>query len=316
MTGFFVHERGLCESAAIGAGTRIWAFAHVLPGAVIGAECNICDHVFIENDVTVGDRVTIKSGVQLWDGVRLEDDVFIGPNTTFTNDRFPRSKVYPERFLPTLVRRGASVGANATLLPGIEIGAHACVGAGAVVTQSVPANAIVVGNPARIIGYVDDPARSAPLLGATEAPSPAGRESGVRGVTLHTLPQFRDARGDLSVGDFGVTPPFQPRRYFLIHGVPSRQTRGEHAHKACHQFLICVSGSCTLLADDGVTRRGIRLDRPTLGVHLSPMVWGTLSDYSPDAVLLVFASAPYDPEDYLRDYGAFLSAVRTDQGNS
>ncbi len=98
MSGFMVHPQGLCETTHVGEGTRIWAFSHVLPGASLGRDCNICDHVFIENDVVLGDRVTVKCGVQLWDGLRIEDDVFIGPNATFTNDRFPRSKQYPERF--------------------------------------------------------------------------------------------------------------------------------------------------------------------------------------------------------------------------
>src|SRR5690606_10028189 len=114
-----------------------------------------CDHVFIENDVIIGDRVTIKSGVQLWDGITLEDDVFVGPNATFTNDRFPRSKAYPEEFARTTVSRGASLGANCTILPGLTIGMNAMIGAGAVVTRSVPPNAIVVGNPAKIVGYVN-----------------------------------------------------------------------------------------------------------------------------------------------------------------
>ncbi len=141
---------------SIGTGTRVWAFTHILPGAKIGMECNICDHVFIENDVVVGDRVTVKCGVQLWDGLRIESDVFIGPNATFTNDPFPRSKVYPEKFLTTQLRQGASIGANATILPGLTIGQYAMVAAGAVVTQDVPPRALVVGNPARILRYLDE----------------------------------------------------------------------------------------------------------------------------------------------------------------
>ena len=150
---FFRHPTAIVESSAIGRGTRIWAFAHVLPGAVIGSDCNICDHTFIENDVRIGDRVTIKCGVQLWDGITIEDDVFIGPNATFTNDPYPRSGRHLSQFLPTLVRKGASIGANATLLPGITIGQQAMIGAGAVVTSNVPPLAIVTGNPARIVGY-------------------------------------------------------------------------------------------------------------------------------------------------------------------
>jgi UDP-GlcNAc3NAcA epimerase len=151
---YFRHPQALVEPGVqIGERTKVWAFTHILPGAKIGADCNICDHVFIENDVLVGKRVTIKCGVQLWDGLRVEDDVFIGPNATFTNDIFPRSKQYPEKFLLTHIRAGASVGANATILAGVTIGEKAMVGAGAVVTKDVPAFAIVVGNPARIIRY-------------------------------------------------------------------------------------------------------------------------------------------------------------------
>lgn len=145
-----IHAHALVEpGASIGANTRVWAFVHILPGAVIGESCNICDHVFIENGVVLGSGVTVKCGVQLWEGVQLEDNVFIGPNVTFTNDVFPRSRQRPASFLKTLVKRGASIGANATLLPGIVIGENAMVGAGSVVTRDVPADTVVLGNPAR-----------------------------------------------------------------------------------------------------------------------------------------------------------------------
>jgi UDP-2-acetamido-3-amino-2,3-dideoxy-glucuronate N-acetyltransferase len=150
----FVHPLSDVQTKTIGNGTRIWQFCVVFAGAKIGSNCNICAHVLIENDVLVGDNVTIKSGVQLWDGVRIEDDVFIGPNVTFTNDLFPRSKVYPKQFLQTIVKVGASIGANATILPGITIGEHAMVGAGAVVTKDVAAGKIVVGNPAKSVTQI------------------------------------------------------------------------------------------------------------------------------------------------------------------
>lgn len=144
-----IHAMSDVQSENIGVGTSIWQFCVVLPKAQIGEHCNICSHCFIENDVLVGDRVTVKCAVQLWDGLRIEDDVFIGPNVTFTNDAHPRSKQYPDEFPETIIRRGASIGANATILPGIEIGAGAMVGAGAVVTKSVAPNVTVVGNPAK-----------------------------------------------------------------------------------------------------------------------------------------------------------------------
>jgi UDP-2-acetamido-3-amino-2,3-dideoxy-glucuronate N-acetyltransferase len=147
----FVHPLADVQSADIGPGTRIWQFCVVLPGARIGSGCNICSHCFIENDVVIGNDVTVKNGVQLWDGLRIEDGVFIGSNATFTNDLHPRSKVRPERFLTTWIRKGASIGANATILPGLTLGENAVVGAGAVVTRSVPANTVVAGQPARIL---------------------------------------------------------------------------------------------------------------------------------------------------------------------
>lgn len=151
----FVHPLADVQSAAIGPGTRIWQFCVVLPKAVIGADCNVCSHCFIENDVCLGDRVTVKCGVQLWDGVTLEDDVFVGSNVAFTNDPFPRSRQHPEKYHRTTVRRGASIGANATILPGLTLGERCFVGAGAVVTTDVPDRAVVVGNPAKIVRYVD-----------------------------------------------------------------------------------------------------------------------------------------------------------------
>lgn len=304
MTDFFVHPLGVCESSAIGPRTRIWAFAHILPGARIGADCNICDHTFIENDVVVGDRVTLKCGVQLWDGVRLADDVFVGPNVTFTNDRLPRSRQRPERFLETQVERGASIGANATLLPGITIGAGAMIGAGAVVTRSVPANAVVRGNPARIVGYVDS--LSMHVTAATPPRAAPGHEpTNVEGVTLHRLKHVTDMRGSLTVGNFPAEIPFSPQRFFLVFEVPSKEVRGEHAHRRCAQFLVCVAGSCAVVADDGRTRQEFLLDHPSLGLYLPPLTWGIQYKYSADATLLVFASEAYDPADYVRDYSEF-----------
>ena len=150
----FIHKLASVETSLIGDGTRIWQFVVVLEGAEIGKDCNICSHVFVENDVFIGNRVTIKSGVQVWDGITIEDDVFIGPNVTFTNDKFPRSKVYPDDFSSIFVKSNASIGANATILPDVTIGEGAMVGAGAVVTKDVPPNTVVVGNPAKIMRYI------------------------------------------------------------------------------------------------------------------------------------------------------------------
>ncbi len=151
----FLHPMALVDQgASVGAGTRVYAFAHVLPGAVIGEDCNLCDHTFVEGKVRVGNRVTIKCGVYLWDGLVVEDDVFIGPCAAFTNDMRPRSKQYPAEYLQTVLKQGCSIGANATVLPGINIGRWAMIAAGAVVTRDVPDFGLVVGNPGRLRGWV------------------------------------------------------------------------------------------------------------------------------------------------------------------
>jgi dTDP-4-dehydrorhamnose 3,5-epimerase-like enzyme len=275
---------------------------------VIGADCNVCDHVFIENDVVVGDRVTLKCGVQLWDGIRLEDDVFVGPNATFTNDPFPRSRRHLEAYPRTLVREGASIGANATILCGLTVGRRAMVGAGAVVTRSVPAHAVVVGNPARIVRYVE--AVDAPPAAPVAPPATGEVPLGVRGVTLERRPVIRDMRGNLTAREVGQGLPFAPRRYFIVHDVPTKEVRGEHAHRTLHQVLVCIRGSVTVLVDDGVHRQETVLDSPELALHVPPMVWCVQYKYTPDAALLVLASDVYDPDDYVRDYEQFLRELR------
>lgn len=308
---YLKHPLAAVESAMIGARTRIWAFAHILPGARIGADCNICDHVFIENDVIVGDRVTVKCGVQLWDGVRLEDDVFVGPNATFTNDLFPRSMDHERPLLNTVVGRGASIGANATILPGIQVGQKAMIGAGSVVTGNVPANAIVIGNPARITGYTSTP--TSPAHDPTSPVVASGRTAlGRRGVRLIDSPIFNDLRGSLAVFD-EASMPFVPKRTFSVFAVPSKEVRGEHAHRRCEQMLTCLSGSVQVLWDDGEYRGEVILDSPGVSIYMPAMVWGSQYKFSEAAVLLVFASEAYDSADYIRSYSEFVAEC--DNGN-
>lgn len=297
-----IHSTSDVQTKNIGSDTHIWQFCVVLENAHIGADCNICSHCFIENDVVVGDRVTIKCGVQIWDGLRIDNDVFIGPNVTFTNDKHPRSKQYPEEYLVTTLKAGASIGANATILPGITVGAGAMVGAGAVVTQDVPAGAIVMGNPAQITGYSDAEEYHLPQDGSAvlEALS-------VHGASLHDLQYVPDIRGSLCVAELGRQLPFESNRLFFVYDVPSAKVRGEHAHKECHQFLICIRGSVHVIIDDATSQQEIILDRPNIGLHLEPGVWAIQYQYSNDAILAVLASHSYDETDYIRDYEEFLS---------
>lgn len=151
-----IHPKSDVYSQTIGSGTQVWQYSVVLENAIIGNNCNINCHVFIENDVEIGNNVTIKSGVQLWNGITIEDDVFIGPNVTFTNDKNPRSKKYPPEFQQILLQKSSSIGAGAVILGGVTIGEYAMVGAGAIVTKSIPKHALVTGNPARIVGWINE----------------------------------------------------------------------------------------------------------------------------------------------------------------
>lgn len=310
-----IHPLADVQSSNIGENTRIWQFCVIFAQAKIGDNCNISANVLIENDVVVGNNVTIKSGVQLWDGLRIEDNVFIGPNATFTNDVMPRSNVYSTQFVKTVIKAGASIGANVTILPGVTVAEGAVVGAGAVVMRSVPANAIVEGNPALIVGYTNTRLEETTKhkISNTIRKPPFSESTSVKGVEIHQFPMIPDLRGSLTVGEFDRHIPFTPKRYFMVFDVPSRETRGEHAHRECHQFLICIRGSCAVLADDGVNRAEVLLDSPDKGVYLPPMVWGVQYKYSKDAVLLVFASHYYDAADYIRNYSDFIEFVRRGQ---
>lgn len=308
LTDVFVHPQALVETKRIGPGSRVSAFAHILPGAVIGCDANICDHVFIENDVVLGDRVTVRCGVQLWDGVRIEDDVFIGPNATLTNDQFSRSKLRPTQSLETRIRKGAIIGANASILPGLTIGHGAMIGAGAVITHDVPPNAIVTGNPARIVDYVDvlrvaqNPIR--PAITVSELP-----KLRVKGAEMHRLTLIVDPSGSLTFGEVQKHLPFTPKRFFVVYDVPSMDVRGKHAHKELHQFLVCLKGSCSIMLDDGEYRDEVVLDNPSVGLHVPPNLWGVQYKFSADALLLVLASDIYKADDYIHDYQQFMEHV-------
>jgi len=305
---FYVHPTSLVASKKIGKKTRIWAFCNILENAVIGQDCNINDSVFIENDVIVGDRVTVKCGVQLWDGLRVEDDVFIGPNATFTNDQFPRSKHYLKEFPVTTLKKKSSVGANATILPGITIGSSAMVGAGSVVTKDVPQNAIVVGNPARIVGYVNVKKINARKI--ENKIEDDDIDLNVKGVKIYNLPKFEDIRGELSVGEYQKHVPFVIKRFFVVHHVPNQEVRGEHAHKKLHQYLICLNGNINIIVDDGKNSAEVNLTPMTMGLYLRPKVWSVQYKFSEDAILLVFASEKYKPDDYIRSYEEFIKYIK------
>lgn len=272
-----------------------------------GSLANVSQTAIVPAGAVIANGARIGPGAILTDFVTIEAEVGIEAGVVFAG-------AGPER---TIVRSGTNIRAGAVVAAGVELGRGSEIGPGSVVLNSVPPNAIVQGNPAQIVGYtlgaaagLTDPAlrTEGGLLGSSSAPSVAPLGVGV--AALYRMRRVVDLRGALTVGEIEKDVPFVPRRYFIVFDVPSRELRGEHAHKECHQFLICVHGACRILLDDGQKRREVTLDRPDLGVYMPPMLWGTQYQYTPDAVLIVFASHPYDPADYIRTYDEFLTTVR------
>ena len=267
--------------------------------------------VSIPANCRIGDGVEVMQHAYIGEGSCLGSEVRIGPNAVLADWQTGHDHGQEKSHGPA-IGDGVVIGANAVVLPGVVVGNGAVVEAGSVVFDNVPPNAVVQGNPARIMRYAG--ATSAlPRVQAgpdSSGQRPAVSSTQVAGVSIHYFPVMRDIRGELTVGEFSKDIPFVPKRYFLAYGVPSKETRGEHAHRTCHQFLICVRGSCAMVADDGKSRVEILLDSADKGVYLPPMIWGIQYKYSADAMLLVFASDYYDDSDYIRDYREFLRQVR------
>ena len=285
--------------------------ADIAASATLGAGC------VVDVGVRLGEQVQLAAGVLVSGPAVLEEGVQVGAGARLIARQIPHSEAAAA---PLLVQRGAHIEAGALVMGPITIGAGAVVRAGAVVTQSVPPHAVVEGNPARISAYVDAGQQqpNAVLLASSafggvndaQAVRTLDVGQGAGAVQLHRLKRVQDMRGDLSVGEFAHDIPFEAQRYFLVYNVPSEHTRGAHAHKLCHQFLICVAGSCAVVVDDGKNRTEVLLDAPHLGLYMPPMIWGTQYKYSPGAVLLVYASHRYDPDDYIREYGQFTALIQ------
>lgn len=302
------HEKAIIDDGAdIGEGTRVWPFAHIQAGARVGASCNICEGVFIEKGAIVGNNVTIKNGVQIWDGVVLEDNVFVGPNATFCNDKYPRSNHHLKTHPVTRVCKGASIGANATILPGVTIGIDALVGAASVVTHDVSSKTVVTGNPARHLKYASV-AEGENVIPGTESSDCVilpPRHAGSLPVQLIISPMFADRRGNLTFTEHENGLPWIPKRVFVIYDAPERELRGYHAHKSTHQCLICVRGCVNVLVDNGVGRNEVKLDSPTKCLLVPPMVWSSQNYLQAGSVLVVLASEKHIPENYIHDYAQF-----------
>jgi UDP-2-acetamido-3-amino-2,3-dideoxy-glucuronate N-acetyltransferase len=255
----------------------------------------------------IGDQVQIANGVSVGAGT-----VILGPSRISGGCFIAAGCILD----PGDDGGSIEVGSNVVIEPGsiivsgLRISDGARIKAGSVVGRDVPPYAVVAGDPAQIVGYTlsleKQDSTSVPVISAGQHPARVGvTKTGVNGVSLHRLPGVLDLRGNLTVGEFGRNVPFEPKRYFMVFGVPNAEVRGEHAHRTCEQFLICPHGRCSVVADDGVHRQEFLLDDPTIGLYLPPMTWGIQYKYSPDAILLVFASEYYDPDEYIRNYEEF-----------
>jgi hypothetical protein len=256
----------------------------------------------------VSERLAIADDCIIPDSARVEAGVRIGPRVVLAGDGI-------------WLRAGARLDAACVIGEGVTVGQGAWVRAGSVVLRAVPPNAIVEGNPAQVVGYLNsaemdhrpDP-RHVDIHSFGHLQRPARIPLAVGDCALFLMRRIEDARGALTVGEVPTEVPFSPARYFAVFGVPSVELRGEHAHIRCQQFLVCLHGSCRVLLDDGTQRCEVTLDRPDMGVFMPEMIWGTQYRYSADAVLLVFASRPYEAEDYLRTYDDFLAERERRQG--
>lgn len=269
----------------------------------VDAEAQVGPNCYLDGSITVEKGAVLKGGITLIGDITVGNHSILEPGVCIASPmpgQFQESK-------RVQVGHHVHIGAGTVLLSGVSIGHNAWIEPGTLVSRNIPPHAIVGGNPAIIRGYIDDPTCGHVVSELAPRSDEIGvHPSLVQGVTVHHFARIRDLRGDLSIGEFERNVPFVPKRYFIVFEVPSSETRGEHAHKQCHQFLVCVAGSVSVVVDDGMRREEVLLDRPNIGLYIPAGIWGIQYKYSSNGTLLVFASEYYDASDYIRNYDEFL----------
>ncbi|XZE20395.1 WxcM-like domain-containing protein [Pirellulaceae bacterium SH449] len=299
-----IHPFSDVQSVSIGKNTKIGAYTVVKSESKIGESCQIMSHCMIEGGVVLKDRVKLMEGVKLYSGVIVEDDCLVGPNSCVTTASLPLDSIKNRNIKTTILKKGASLGANVTVLPGVTVGAGSIVGAGSVVTIDVAPSSVVIGNPARIVRYVNAPNIASEIRSKSETIISVG---GACWVEFKTV---KDTRGQLTVAQWDQHLPFRPERVFFLHQVPTSKVRGGHAHIHCIQVLVPLSGSVRVVLDNGYQREELFLDRSDKGLLIPAGIWATQYGYTRDCVLAVFASHVYDENDYIRDYDRYLEYCR------
>jgi len=301
-TSPFIDESARIIDSVVGTGSHVGIGSILRDGVRVGENCRIGDYVLVEGEVSISDGVEIESFSHIRGPVTMGMHVRVGSHSCIGG---PHEGVIE-------IQTSVTIGAHATIMSPSRIGEFAIIEAGAVVMKNVPSNAVVAGNPAKIVRYQH--AASCPTLPAYPQEVEGVTHTSIPGVNIFHMPVFEDLRGNLSVGEIGKHIPFEVKRYFLTFEVESEEARGEHAHRTLHQLLLCVHGRVHILADNGRVREEFILDRPNVGLHLPPMIWGVQYRFSPGAVLLVLCSDLYDPGDYIRDYSMFVAETRQAAG--
>jgi len=305
-----IHPTAICATEDIGPGTTVGPYVTIDAKVAIGAGCTIGEGVSVRDGAVVGDRVTIGPGSRIAGNTKLGDDSCVHPNVVFEQTRLIEPLAISSRAGNIEIGPSSIIGAQVTILPSVTIGRNAAIAPNSVVTRPIPPFAYAAGNPATVVQYL---VSSTQENGSTEEIRPnkqySYQDTAVSRVTQYFFKEVHDVRGDLSIINFDQDFPFPPKRIFFVSGVRNKHLRGEHAHRDGEQLLVSVSGSTTVLVDDGQARAEFILDRAGIGLYIGPLVWSTQYNHDKNSTLIAIASNAYDPDDYIRNYDEFIDAV-------